>query len=173
MAATAGLVPIGRITGTHGIRGMVKVHLYAGDASTLTVDTDILLDRADGRQQPLTVTVLHAHGRKTLLSFHGFASINDVLPLVGGELLVRRDQLPEPDDGEFYWDDLIGLRVLTLEGAELGTLREIMETGSNDVYVVRGSGREVLLPATEEVIRKVDLAAGTMTVALLDGMLDL
>lgn len=173
MTDSSELVRIGKITGTHGIRGMVKVYLYAGDDSSLAVVTDLVIDCADGRRQTVVATGVQSHGRKTLVTLEGYGAINDVLPLVGGELLIRRDQLPEPDEGEFYWEDLIGLRVRTVDGINLGTLSEIMETGSNDVYVVRDAGRELLLPATEEVVQEIDLEAGTMTVALLDGMLDL
>jgi 16S rRNA processing protein RimM len=81
--------------------------------------------------------------------------------------------LPKPDEGEYYWADLIGLRVSTEAGDDLGTLREIIETGSNDVYVVKGACREFLIPATDDVVRGIDLDAGTMTVSPLEGMLDL
>jgi 16S rRNA processing protein RimM len=87
--------------------------------------------------------------------------------------MARRDQLPETDEGEYYWVDLIGLRVVTDDGAELGTLREIIETGSNDVYVVQGREKEYLIPALADVVSSIDLEAGTMTVTPLDGLLDL
>ena len=111
--------------------------------------------------------------RKTLVSLKGYGTINDVLPLVGGELLVRRDQFPETDPDEYYWADLIGLRVVADGGNQLGLLKEIIETGSNDVYVVQGGEKEYLIPALEDVILNIDLAAGTMTVAPPDGLLDL
>jgi len=167
------LVTIGRITGTHGIKGMVKVHLHSGDDATLRAVDRLLLQRTDGRRETVVIAGMQAHGRKTLLSLEGYGTINDVLPLVGGDILVRRDQLPEPEADEYYWTDLIGLRVVTESGDELGMIREIIATGSNDVYVVKGGEKEYLLPATEEVVKDVDLGAGLMTVAPLDGMLDL
>ena len=101
------------------------------------------------------------------------ADINQVLPLVGRELYVRRSQLPPLADDEFYWFDLIGLRVVTDEGLELGRLENIMETGSNDVYLVRAEGKEYLIPAIEEVVKAIDLDAGVMTISPLEGLLDL
>ena len=172
-ACDSKLVTIGRITGTHGIRGLVKVHLYSGDDATLRSVGQVLLSRVDGSRHYVTPTGIQGHGRKMLLSLAGYHGINEVLPLVGGDLLVRRDQLPEPDEGEYYWTDLIGLRVSTEAGDDLGTLREIIETGSNDVYVVKGAGREFLIPATDDVVRGIDLDAGTMTVTPFEGMLDL
>jgi 16S rRNA processing protein RimM len=173
MASTSELLAIGKITGTHGIRGVVKVHLYSGDDSTLRAVKELVLRHSDGRQQNFSIVALQGHGRKTLLTLKGYESIDEVLPLVGGELVVRRDQFPEPDADEYYWADLIGLRVITGDGVELGALREIIETGSNDVYVVQGRGKEYLIPALVDVIRDIDLEAGTMTVTPLDGLLDL
>jgi 16S rRNA processing protein RimM len=172
MADGSNLLTIGKITGTHGIKGMVKLHLYSGDDATLRAVRDVILRHRDG-EQSVSVTALQGHGRKTLLSLKGYDSINDVLPLVGSELLVRRDQFPATDDGEYYWTDLIGLRVVTDDGIDLGNLHEIIETGSNDVYVVQGKGKEYLIPALEDVIRTIDLEKGTMTIAPPDGLLDL
>lgn len=115
-----------------------------------------------------------AHGKKIILSLKDFTNINDVLHLVGREVYVQRDQLPVLDDDEFYWCDLLGLQVVTGEGETLGELVDIISTGSNDVYVVRGDGgREILIPALDDVVLEVDPAAGRMTVSLPEGLLDL
>lgn len=172
MSTASELLVIGKITGTHGIKGMVKVHLYSGDDRTLRAATEIILRQGDGKQQILTVISLQGHGRKTLLTLKGYASITEALSLVGGELVARRDQFPEPDEDEYYWADLVGLRVVTDAGIELGTLKEIIETGSNDVYVVQEKGKEFLIPALSDVVRDVDLEAGTMTIASFDGLFD-
>lgn len=173
MPGASDLLNIGKITGTHGIRGMVKVHLYAGDDSVLRLVDELFLRYPDGRQQTIRVARLQGQGRKTILSLRGYAAINEVAPLVGGELLVRREQLPATDDGEYYWADLIGLRAVTEQGELLGILQEIIETGSNDVYVVQGEGKEYLIPALDDVVLSVDLETGTMTVAPPDGLLEL
>ena len=76
-------------------------------------------------------------------------------------------------DGEYYWCDLLGLRVVTVEGVELGTVAEIIDTGSNDVYVVRSAEREYLIPALADVVVAIDLATRTMTVSPPEGLLDL
>jgi 16S rRNA processing protein RimM len=81
--------------------------------------------------------------------------------------------LPEPEDGEYYWCDLIGLTVATVDGLELGTLREIFETGSSDIYVVRSAEREYLIPAIADVISRIDLKEGRMLITPLEGLLDL
>ena len=170
MSTASELLVIGKITGTHGIKGMVKVHLYSGDDRTLRAATEIILRHGDGKQQILTVISLQGHGRKTLLTLKGYASITEALSLVGGELVARRDQFPEPDEDEYYWADLVGLRVVTDAGIELGTLKEIIETGSNDVYVCKGEEREILLPAIAEVIKLIDTEKKVMKVKLMEGL---
>ena len=115
------------------------------------------------------------HAGKILLTLEGYDSINEASHLIGTELLLQREQLPEPAADEYYWQDLIGLTVMTDNGELLGTLTEIMETGANDVYLVhnRQTGREYLLPAIASVIGNVDLQARQMTVTPLEGLLDL
>ncbi|RMF85794.1 MAG: 16S rRNA processing protein RimM, partial [Nitrospirae bacterium] len=85
-------------------------------------------------------------------------------------LWAERDALPPLEAGAYYVADLVGLAVETLEGAPLGTLAEVIETGAADVWVVRGEAGELLLPATREVVRRVDLAARRVVVAPLPGM---
>ena len=95
------------------------------------------------------------------------------MPLNGSELYVKLSQLPDPDEGEYYWRDLIGLTVVTDLGVELGSLVDIFETGSSDIYVVRGESKEYLIPAIADVITLVDLPGKKMIITPLDGLLDL
>jgi 16S rRNA processing protein RimM len=81
------------------------------------------------------------------------------------------EAIPLPE-GEYFVHDIVGLRVLTEEGEPLGEVREVLSTGSNDVYVLRGARGEVLLPATREVIKRIDLEEGQMIVHLLPGLID-
>ena len=92
---------------------------------------------------------------------------------MGSELCLKRSQLPEPAEDEYYWRDLIGLIVFTDQGQELGKLVDIFETGSSDIYVVRGDEREYLIPAIADVISLVDISGNRMVITPLDGLLDL
>jgi 16S rRNA processing protein RimM len=83
-----------------------------------------------------------AHAGGFILALDDYADINQVLPLNGSELYVKLSQLPVPDEDEYYWRDLIGLAVFTDQGVKLGTLVDIFETGSNDIYVVRDNSKE-------------------------------
>jgi 16S rRNA processing protein RimM len=168
-----GSVLLGKIAGTHGIRGELRVVSYSGEYDTLATLGTFLLKGATGELKAYPLDSVRIHGNKAIVRLKGFSDINQVAHLVGQEILVRRDQLPELEEGEYYWHDLIGLSVATLDGDRLGTLTDIISTGSNDVYVVTDEEREYLIPATEEVVRNIDLGSRTMTVSLLEGLLDL
>jgi 16S rRNA processing protein RimM len=89
------------------------------------------------------------------------------------EICLYRSQLPKLEEDEYYWYDLIGLEVVTVDGERLGSIAEIFETGSNDIYVVRGGKREYLIPAVSAVIDSVDLEGGRMLITPPEGLLDL
>lgn len=108
--------------------------------------------------------------RQVILKFHGIESADAARELVGQELTVHEAEAPSLPEGEYFHYQLLGLRVLTEEGEDLGRLGEILETGSNDVYVVSGDTGEVLVPALADVVLKVDLDEGVMVVRLLDGL---
>jgi len=174
MDAPDELITVGRISGTHGIKGQLKVYSYSGNLESLSAARSIMLRSPDGATlQEVGVKGVKPHSHGFILSLRGYDTIDLALPLVGSDLCLRRSQLPEPDDDEYYWCDLIGLRVVTVDGVELGTLADIFETGSNDVYVVRKDKQEYLIPAIASVIKSVGVADGTMVITPLDGLLDL
>lgn len=166
-------VLLGKIVATHGIRGQLRVHSYSGEHGALVALTSVLLHDPAGGWESFDVVSAKAHGNKVLLSLKGCDNINQVLHLVGRELYAEREKLPELEEDEFYWCDLIGLSVVTEAGEELGRLTDIIPTGSNDVYVVSSGSREYLVPALTDVVVAVDLAAGIMTVAPPEGLFDL
>lgn len=166
-------VLIGKIQGTQGIKGQLRVIPFAGDASSISQLDSLCVKTPSGAMEEFSVVSARAHGKRVILTLRPFDNINQVLHLVGREIYADRVALPELPSDEFYWSDLLGLRVVTSGGEELGELVDIIETGSNDVYVVKKNGREVLVPALEDVVVSVDLAGGRMTVSLPEGLLDL
>ena len=173
MAQGRGPILLGKVIGTHGIRGQLRVHSFSGEFEHLLGLQTVTLKDAAGTFETFTVAVAALHGRRVLLKLQGFDDIDQVLPLVGREVYAERELLPELAEDEFFWDDLLGLTVVTDGGQTLGTIHEIIATGSNDVYVVRGGPKEYLIPALEDVVTGVDLEAGTMTISPLEGLLDL
>lgn len=163
------LIAIGKIIGTHGLKGGARVYSWAesidsfGEGALLTAVTptgDI----------ELTVQSAAPHKKGLLLTFKEVGHINTLEPLVGSELFVNRDDLPEPEDGSYYWMDIIGLQVLTTTGESLGKVASIFPTGSNDVYVVTDGKKEILVPALASVLKEIDLEKGTMVVDLPEGL---
>jgi 16S rRNA processing protein RimM len=173
MAPIGKRVLLGKVAATHGVRGQLRVVPYSGDPGTILSLASVILTGAKGETDVFRVAHAAVHGKRVLLSFNGFDTINQVQHLVGRELYVEREQLPELPPGEFYWFDLLGLRVVSAEDGLLGTLDDIIATGSNDVYVVRGEGKEYLIPALEDVVLQVSLDDGVMTVSLPEGLSDL
>ncbi len=167
------LVLLGRVMSTHGVRGQLRLFLFSGEYASIATLDQVILKGPNREMETFEVAAATQHGKKFLLTLKKYDDVNQVLHLVGRELYVKRDQLPELPEGEYYWRDLVGLRVVTDRGVELGTLTDIIATGSNDVYVVTGKEREYLIPAIEDVILEVDLDGGVMKVCLLEGLLDL
>jgi 16S rRNA processing protein RimM len=166
-------VLLGKVMATHGLRGQLRVVLYSGDFSSVAGLDSVILKGADSNMETFAVTAISRHGKKVLLTLKDFDSINQALSLVRRELFVRREQLPELSDGEYYWCDLLGLQVVTDQGEDLGILKEIIATGSNDVYVVKSGKREYLIPALEEVVLEINLDDGIMKVSPMEGLFDL
>lgn len=171
--ASDSLILIGKVAATHGIRGQLRIVSYSGHFDSLLVADAVILKEPSGKSGSFKVAAARLHGKKLLLSLDGLADINLVQHLVGAEIYLRLDQLPATEEGEYYWHELIGLKVVTVAGEPLGVLQSIIETGSNDVYVVKSAARELLIPALADIITAVDLSAGIMTITPVEGLFDL
>ena len=167
------LIPVGKIIGTHGIKGQLKVHSYSGNIESLSAARSVILKSADGALRELTLTSFKANSGKFIISLQDFDDIDQAKPLQGSELCLKRCHLPKLTDDEYYWSDLIGLQVITDDGSLLGTITDIFETGSSDIYVVQGEKREYLIPAIADVVKQVDLNGGRIIITPLEGLLDL
>jgi len=104
------------------------------------------------------------------LSLEGISDLDRAQDFKGARILLDKTALPQLEEGVYYWSDLIGLRVFLIDGTSLGNIESIIETGSNDVYVVRKGNRETLIPALEKVVKAVDLESKTMQVDLPEGL---
>ena len=167
------LISVGKIIGTHGVRGQLKVHSYSGNMDSLLAGDNVVLKFKDNSTCKFEIERVFASAGKVVLGLKGFSNISQVEELVGSELCLLRSQLPEPGENEYYWRDLLGLEVVTIDGIPLGLIVDIFETGSNDVYVVQGKEREYLIPAVASVITTVDLECGKMVITPLEGLLEL
>jgi len=153
---------VGRIAGVFGVHGWVKIQSYTSPRDNLLSYRPWFIVRL-GVFHERTLLAGQSHGKGLVALFDNCTDPTTALPLVGCEVAVRREVLPPPEDGEYYWTDLIGLRVFTLQGVDLGRLDYLMETGANDVLVIQGE-RERLIPYLSSVVREVDLAANRLVV---------
>ena len=166
------MLRVGVITSTHGVRGEVKVFPTTDDAKRFKTLKKVILD---GRE-PLELSIEQVKFFKNMviLKFKGYDNINDVETWRQRDLLITSDQAVELKEDEYFITDLIGLTVVNEEEAVLGRVKDVLETGANDVYVVElTGGKELLLPAIKDCILNVDLEGGRMKVHVLDGLMDL
>lgn len=164
---------VGVISSTHGVKGEVKVFPTTDEPDRFKKLKTVILDT--GREQmALTIEGVKFFKNMVILKFKEFNDINEVEKYKGKDLLIMREQAGEPGPDENYIVDLIGLKVVTDEGEEFGTMKDVILTGANDVYVITGKdGKEYLFPAIKQCILNVNLETQTMTVHIMDGLLDL
>ena len=167
------MLRVGVITSTHGVRGEGKVFPTTDDPKRFNELKEVILDT--GKEQiPLEIEQVKYFKNMVILKFKGYDNINDIEKYKSKDLLITRDHAVELGPDEYFITDLIGLQVLTEDGEALGGLKDVLETGANDVYVVEmKNGRELLIPAIKDCILDVDTEQGTMTVHLLEGLMDL
>jgi 16S rRNA processing protein RimM len=167
---------VGAIAGTHGLRGEVKVISKTDFPEQRFAKGSKLYLREPDKPpiRQLTVRSARVHKQFWLVAFEGLPSINDVEGWKGMQLCVHHSERMPLPEGTYYIHELIGLKVVTDDGREVGELVEVLTPGANDVYVVRGNlqSRDVLIPAIPDCILNVDVDKGVMTVHLLPGLLE-
>lgn len=161
----------GVVTGTHGLRGDLKVRPLTGDSSALTDAEVVFLRRPEGGTTEHRPGRIAFHKKHLLLRLEGVEGIDQAQPLVGAEVLMRYDELAELDESEFYWFELQGMKVVDVTLGELGVLEELYETAAHDIYVVRGRFGEVLIPAVDKFVIRIDRETGRMEVDLPEGLI--
>lgn len=156
-------VVLGRISGFFGVRGWVKVFSYT-EPREAVLNYKYWLLSDNGGWQAAEVAEGKRHGKAVIARIDGIDDRDQAAKLIGRDIGVPRDELPETDDGQYYWSDLEGLRVVTKNGTELGEVEYLLETGANDVMVIKGE-QEYLVPfVIDDIVLDVDLAAGVITV---------
>ncbi len=159
---------VGKLRRPHGVRGEIRMEVLTDFPERLQPGTTVYVGP---RRLPLRIVSVRRQGDFLLLTFEGYPDRDRVGLLRNMLVTVPAESLPPLEEGEFYYHQILGLRVLTDEGEDLGTVTEIMETGANDVFVVTDThGNEVLLPDTDEVVLEINPEAGVMRVHLLPGL---
>jgi 16S rRNA processing protein RimM len=171
---------IGRVIAPRGVAGELRVFIESDDPQRFLRLPRVLVQPATGEDAPApedpraftvyTVQSARLHRGEALLYLEGVANRDTAETLRGASLWVAREEAIPLEEGEFYHYQVVGLTVITEAGEVLGEVREILAMPANDVYVVRGPGSELLLPAIKDVVLKIDVPAGQMVVRLLAGM---
>ncbi|MFA9557438.1 ribosome maturation factor RimM [Evansella sp. AB-rgal1] len=167
---------VGKIVNTHGIRGEVRVISRTDfpEARYATGNTLYVL-KETGERTPLKITGWRQHKQFDLLTFENYPNVNDVEQFKGSLLQIHHDQLEdEMSEGEFYYHEIIGSTVFTVEGDELGKIREILSPGANDVWVVqrRQKGKDILIPYIDEVVVEINIDEKNVIIRPMEGLLE-
>lgn len=163
---------VGVIASTHGLKGEVKVFPTTDDPERFKKIKQVILDTGKDVLE-LEIEGVKFFKQFAILKFKGFDYINEIEKYKGKELYVTRANAQRLGSNEYFIADLLGVKVTEDTGKVLGTLKDVIETGANDVYVVeRENKKDLLIPAIKQCILKVDVEAGEMQVHLLDGLLD-
>jgi 16S rRNA processing protein RimM len=161
--ATQDWVAVGKITGLFGVKGWIKIFSYTEPRDgILNYSPWYLL--VNGEHMCVEPDAGKQHGKGVIAHLQSINDRDAAARLINAEIAIHRDQLPSAEEGEYYWADLIGLKVVTLDGKALGTVSYLFETGANDVMVVAGD-RERLIPfLRDSVVRRIDLKKGLIEV---------
>jgi 16S rRNA processing protein RimM len=157
------LIHVGKISGVFGVKGWVKVFSYTEPRDNILSYKHWMLKKGN-QEQSVEVSGGQLQGKSVVAQIKGIADRDQAVALMGWDVHISHRQLPPPAKDEYYWADLIGLEVESLEGLQLGKVDSLIETGANDVLVVKGE-RELAIPFLQgQTVKSIDLAAGKMIV---------
>lgn len=162
---------IGQIVNTFGIKGMVKVKPFTDDIRRFDELKTVYVEK-NANQTEYEIEEVKYHKGMVLIKFKGIDKVEQAEMLRNSYLTVSRDSVEELEEGRYYIVDLLGLEVYTDEQILLGTLEDIFNTGSNDIYVVKDKqGKQILLPAIQDVVKQIDIENKKIIVHLLPGLI--
>lgn len=161
---------VGVISSTHGVRGEVKVFPTTDDMARFKKLKQVILDT--GREHKLLeIESVKFFKQFAILKFKGIDNINDIEKYKGKSLLVDRKNAVKLQKDEYFIADMVGLEVFTEDGVAFGTMKDVLETGANDVYIIDSPQHgEVLIPAIKQCILDVDIENNKMTIHLMEGL---
>ncbi len=164
MQDEASIIIIGKIVGVHGIKGWLKILSFTRPRQNI-FDYGPWLVKQSEEWQEVQLLEGKPRGKGLVASLEGISDRDEAMALVSSEIAIDRDQLPEPKEGEFYWHDLINMQVINQQNEVLGVVKELLETGANDVLVVGDDKQRYLIPYVQDVyIKDVDTEQGVIQV---------
>lgn len=175
---TDALLPVGRVVGLHGVSGKIKVNVFSGDPSGVQHASVVRLSKqasAEGAARQKTFDVISAQRVRGCAVFHlsGIDSVEGAQAWMGAEASVSRGELPEPDPGEYYVNDLVGCEMVDLDGVLIGKVVDVMPGAAHDWLTIRRTeGAEAFLPLVEAFVREVDITNRRIRVSPPEGWAD-
>jgi 16S rRNA processing protein RimM len=167
------LIQIGHVIRPHGVTGLLRIVSYAQSRETFLKAGSVFIGKANEDLEERDVLSIRRHGAVYLLKVSGLESVEATQELRGADIFICKETLAEKEEGEFFHFELLGLDVYLDEGLYLGVLKSIFPTGSNDVYVVEGGGKQYLIPALYQVVKEVNLSEKRMVISPMKDLLDL
>lgn len=164
---------VGKIVNTHGLHGEVRV-ISKTDFPEERYQKGNILYLFENEKDPLQLTIKshRTHKNFDLLTFEGYENINKVEKWKNSLLKISEEQLTSLDEGEYYFHEIVGCKVFTIEGEEIGVVKEILTPGANDVWVVKGiKGKEHLIPYIDEIVKSVNVQEKSITIEPMEGLL--
>lgn len=166
------LITIGKAVKPFGVKGEIKIEPMTDFPERFKDLRRVYLVSPAGRELVCEVRSLRYAGGVPFLLFSGYDSPEKAKMLNGWFLKVPEEEAVPLPEGSFYWFELVGMEVVSEGGETLGTITEVFETGSNDVYVMKQGRKEIYLPATKEIVKHIDRKAKRMVIHLVDGLMD-
>ena len=164
------LFEVGEIVKTHGLQGCIKMISYLETKSTFSKSDFIYVETSPGHKHRFGLKKVSASGKAFFLELNEINDVEAAKNLVGCKVYLSKSILKKLPEGEYYFQDIIGMNVFSENGKFIGNIESIFSTGSNDVYVCRAPDREILLPAISDVIKHIDIQQRIMTVIIPEGL---
>lgn len=172
MSLDKNLISVGEIINTQGIKGELRVWPLTDFPERFEKDGVFVCEK-NGVTSTLTVEQARPHKKFFVIKFKEIIDMNTAEQFVGGVLKVSEGDLVKLPEDTFYIFEITGMEVITDEGLVLGKIKEVLQTGSNDIYVVAGKTKEYLIPAIKEIVKQVDKDNGQIHIKPLEGLLDI
>lgn len=166
------LLPVGKVIRPHGLKGLIRITSYSGSEVAYLDAGTVFFKSVSGEIRKFSVISVKAHKNIFLMDVQELSSADEAEEYREADILIEKETLTRKDD-VYFWYELLGLEVYLDTGECLGRISRILPTRGNDIYVVKKGKKEVYIPALCEVVTKIDLENGKMTVSPMEGLLDL
>ena len=163
---------MGKAIRPHGREGILRISSFASSEDSFLQAGRVFLKSASGKINEYEVISVRPHKNCLLMKLGGVTSRHEAEEFRGAEIHISKEALKR-EEGEYFWHELVGLKVYLENGRYLGSISQIIPTRSNDIYVVKEGKKEILLPATHQVVKEIDLDNEKMIVAAMEGLFDL